>query len=212
MPTVPDQPSPPSLRQRRKAETRQLVLEAAKALFAELGFAQTTIRVVARRAGVGLGTVMSHFPDKNALLSAALLTDWNATLVQAMASLSPDQSWRDQLLHLCGAFFGYYAQQPSLSRALLREQLFNTQAWTTELAGLENQSLAMTAQVLAQAQAAGQIRAGVDCRQAAEALFALYQYVVYTGLAQDPPEPQAMRERLGGLTDLLLTGLAGSGA
>lgn len=197
-------------RQRQKAETRQTILAAAKALFSELGFAQTTIRAVARRAGVGLGTVMSHFPDKNALLSAALLADWNATLAQAMDGLSPDQSWRDQLLHVCGAFFGYYAQQPSLSRALLREQLFNTQAWTTELTGLENQSLALTAQVLAQAQAAGQVRAGVDCRQAAEALFALYQYVVFTGLAQDPPDPRAMRNRLSELTDLLLLGLAGN--
>ena len=45
----------------------------------------------------------------------------------------------------------------------------------------------------------------------AEALFALYQFVVFTGLSQEPPRPQAMLARLAGFADLLMTGLAKNG-
>lgn len=205
----PDPPAKTTRRQRQKAETRQLILDSAKSLFAENGFTQTTIRAVARRAGVGLGTVMSHFPDKNALLTAALLEDWSATLAQAMAALPPGQNWRERLLALSGAFYAYYAQRPSLSRVLLKEQLFNTKAWTQELKGMETMALELGAGLLAQAQAAGQIRPGVDRHLAAEALFALYQYVAFTGLALEQPQPDQMLARLTALTDLFLAGLTG---
>ena len=210
-----DPKAPPTVtgtRQARlKAETRQIILEAAKALFAEKGYVMTTIRGVAHRAGVGVGTVMSHFPDKTALLTAALLGDWNATLSQALTAMPPGISWRDQLLHIAGAFYAYYADRPSLSQALLKEQLFNSKAWSDELAGKESEMLELTGHQLALAQAAGQIRPGVDCRLAAEALFALYQLVLYQGLTQAQPRPGEMLARLASLADLLMAGLAADG-
>ena len=48
----------------QKARTRELILESATELFDKLGYDKTTIRAVAKGAGVGLGTVMSHFPGQ----------------------------------------------------------------------------------------------------------------------------------------------------
>lgn len=55
---------------RRDAErNRQRILEAARGAFAELGLS-VTLDEIARRAGVGVGTVYRRFPDKEQLIEA----------------------------------------------------------------------------------------------------------------------------------------------
>src|ERR1700731_857991 len=48
---------------------RERVLEAAKAVFSE-GGPEASLEAVARRAGVGIGTLYRHFPDRKALYEA----------------------------------------------------------------------------------------------------------------------------------------------
>jgi AcrR family transcriptional regulator len=57
-------------RAEREAETRQRIVEATLALHGEVGPAQTTISMIAERAGVQRHTVYAHFPDDQALLMA----------------------------------------------------------------------------------------------------------------------------------------------
>lgn len=59
------------LRAAQAAATRERVVAAASGLFAERGFAATTMPEIARRAGVSTETVQSHGP-KQALLTAAI--------------------------------------------------------------------------------------------------------------------------------------------
>jgi AcrR family transcriptional regulator len=67
------QPSDPPPRRRRDPEaSRAAILEAARAVFTERGYARATIREIARRAGVTHGLVMRHFGTKEQLLIQAL--------------------------------------------------------------------------------------------------------------------------------------------
>jgi AcrR family transcriptional regulator len=52
--------------------TEQRILDAAEALFAEHGFAGTSLRTITARAGVNLAAVNYHFGSKEALLRATL--------------------------------------------------------------------------------------------------------------------------------------------
>ncbi|HTO51755.1 MAG TPA: TetR/AcrR family transcriptional regulator [Myxococcota bacterium] len=61
--------------QARGVATRRRVLQAAESLFARGGYEATAMADVAERAGVGVGTLYHHFPDKRALL-LALIDDW----------------------------------------------------------------------------------------------------------------------------------------
>jgi AcrR family transcriptional regulator len=62
----------PAARRRRDPEAhRAAILQAAREAFAERGYARTTIRDVARRAGVTHGLVMRHFGSKEGLMLAA---------------------------------------------------------------------------------------------------------------------------------------------
>ncbi len=53
--------------------TRQAVLEAAYELFLEQGYAATSMRQIAERAGLALGGIYNHFPGKEAIFSEIIL-------------------------------------------------------------------------------------------------------------------------------------------
>ncbi|MEY9856974.1 AcrR family transcriptional regulator [Catenulispora sp. GAS73] len=61
---------------------RALVLDAAIAAFAEAGLA-VPVHEIARRAGVGTGTVSRHFPTKEALFEAIVLERVERLLTQS---------------------------------------------------------------------------------------------------------------------------------
>jgi AcrR family transcriptional regulator len=53
--------------------TRQAVMQAAYELFLERGFAATSMRQIAERAGLALGGIYNHFPNKEAIFSELIL-------------------------------------------------------------------------------------------------------------------------------------------
>ncbi len=53
-----------SRRERRKLEVRTRILDAARALFEEQGFARTTVAEICERADVAHKTFFNHFPTK----------------------------------------------------------------------------------------------------------------------------------------------------
>lgn len=61
-------------RARQAAQTRADVLEAARALFAEHGWAAATLTAIAERAGVAVETIYNGFGSKKGLLLAAVDT------------------------------------------------------------------------------------------------------------------------------------------
>ena len=63
------------------------VLDAAADLLVRWGYQRVTIDEVARRAGVGKGTVYLHFHNKEAMFLSVLLRSHH-TLVSAMAETS----------------------------------------------------------------------------------------------------------------------------
>src|SRR5215471_18546020 len=76
---------PARLRDVRREETRQRLIEAAMRLFAEHGYADTTTAQIAEAAGVTERTFFRHFPSKADLV----LANWKrlaATCIDAMAA------------------------------------------------------------------------------------------------------------------------------
>lgn len=60
------------VRETQKLETRRKVLESARDLFNEIGYEETTIRAVAERAGVSVGSVFTTFASKAEVLSQVM--------------------------------------------------------------------------------------------------------------------------------------------
>ena len=67
---------------------RERLLESALELFAERGYAGTSVKAIAERAGVSQGLLYVHFADKQALLAALFekgMSDVRSTLVSDTA-------------------------------------------------------------------------------------------------------------------------------
>lgn len=54
---------------KRGIDTRDMILQAAKDLFFEKGYERTSIKDIASRAGIAVGTIYSYFKDKTALIN-----------------------------------------------------------------------------------------------------------------------------------------------
>ncbi len=57
----------------RRAETREAVLGAARALFVRQGYVRTSVDDIARRAGISKGGIYFHFPDKADIVQELLM-------------------------------------------------------------------------------------------------------------------------------------------
>src|SRR2546428_2536905 len=60
------------LRERKKQQTRQLIAQTARRLFAERGFEAVSVAEVAREADVAEATVFNYFPTKEDLVYSGL--------------------------------------------------------------------------------------------------------------------------------------------
>lgn len=85
------------LREKRKAETRQSLIEAAQALFGSQGYENTTLEEIAERAGLHVQTLYRHFSSKQELATAGdqeRLTRFREAIRKKPRSQSTFQFWR----------------------------------------------------------------------------------------------------------------------
>lgn len=87
-----------------QSETVERILDAAEQLFAEKGFAETSLRLITGKAGVNLAAVNYHFGSKKALIQAVFTRFLNPFVISLELELdrneqagSPDQSLEDLL-------------------------------------------------------------------------------------------------------------------
>jgi len=166
--------TPGTWRERQKSETRAVILENAQSLFEVNGFDGTTIRMVAAAAGVGVGTIFSHFPDKKSLLSAVLIEDLDRANRKAWAAMPQAVSVREKMLHLAREVFLAWLQRPALSRTLIREMCFATSPARGDLQILDRRAVEQVAGLLEHAQRQGEIRSDVDPGLVARIAFSFY--------------------------------------
>jgi AcrR family transcriptional regulator len=102
-PMPEDSESKPRKPRADSLRNRDLLLTAAKAAFADLG-ADAPLEEIARRAGVGIGTLYRHFPTREALIAAVyareiaqLAASADALLAQGSAGEALE-AWLDLLI------------------------------------------------------------------------------------------------------------------
>jgi AcrR family transcriptional regulator len=101
------------------ARNRQLLMDAAKAGFAEVGL-NVSLEEIARRAGVGIGTLYRHFPSREAVVEAVYRREVEhlAEAVPQLLETSPAGEALHKWMHL---FVDYIATKrliaPSLGAA-----------------------------------------------------------------------------------------------
>ena len=98
--------------QQRSQETRERLLQASLACFAEQGYDATGVAEICQRAGVSKGAFYHHFASKQALF-LALLDDWLGRLDAQMAAHRQGVSSADEGLRAMAATFQQVFQDAS---------------------------------------------------------------------------------------------------
>jgi len=60
------------MRSRKRLKTHDLILETARKIFAYFGIKKTTIDEIARKAGIGKGTIYNYYASKGELFAAVI--------------------------------------------------------------------------------------------------------------------------------------------
>ena len=124
MPAPPRPREAAGLRERNKNDKLRRIKDAARELFVSNGFDETTTREIAIRAGVGIGTVFTYADNKRDLLFLVANDELADVTAAAEASLHKDAPCLQNLIDFFRHHYRFYAQQPELSRLLLREMTF----------------------------------------------------------------------------------------
>jgi AcrR family transcriptional regulator len=149
-------PSSPKRADARRNHER--VLAAAREAFAE-GGESTALEEIARRAGVGIGTLYRHFPNRQALLEALYLNEVEEVCRSAalLDDADPWQALNDWFERL----IGYLATKRALSAELLNYLGADAPLFKECRAGL----FAAGEPLLQRAQDAGVVRPDVEFSQ-----------------------------------------------
>jgi AcrR family transcriptional regulator len=69
-------------------QAKPAILEAARRLMAEHGYARLAMRQIASRCGIATGTLYNYYPAKDAIVYALMLEDWATLLADLDARLA----------------------------------------------------------------------------------------------------------------------------
>jgi len=184
--TVPTHLLPP-----KRADARrnyEKLLTAAREAFAESG-SGASLEEIARRAGVGIGTLYRHFPTRQALLEAVYVDEVEA-LGRSAAELADLPPW-DAL----AAWLRRYVSYATTKRALAEELSASIGSETTVFQLCRDAIFAAGEPLLQRAQDAGVVRRDTNFTDVIRMVF---------GIAAIPATEPAQIERI---LDVALDGL-----
>ena len=131
------------------------LLQAAKGLFATAGV-DAPIRDIAARAGLGVGTVYRHFPQRSDLIAAVFRREID-DCAQAAADLAADHEPFEALRGWMGRFSAFFSAKRGLAGALHSGE----PAYAALPAHFDARLRPALEQLLAAAIAAGRIRSDI---------------------------------------------------
>ena len=191
----------------RKAEqsvaTRAALLNAARELFTERGYADTSTEEIVRRAGVTRGALYHHFKDKQDLFRAVMEeVDQEFTQRVALASAAADGEIWERLMAGVDAFLEG-CSEPAIRRIILLD--------APAVLSLETyrEIEAKYGLGLVRGALQGVMEAGVIERQPVEPLAHLMLGVLHEAgmLIATADEPEAARTQVRGTVERMLEGL-----
>jgi AcrR family transcriptional regulator len=197
-----------SLREKKKLATRDRIRAAAAELFARHGYGAATMRQIAQRAHVGLGTLFNYAEDKRDLVFLIFNEELNAMTDVALAAPRPGQPLLEQLVAVFRAHYKWLAEKPALARILLQELTFYSsgkQAATFH--GIRQRLIDGIEELVRTAQTEKKITSKADARLIARHIFFVYSASLRWWIAAPRPRPEAGVADLKRLLKLQFDGL-----
>ena len=181
------------LREAKKQQVRDRLLEVALTAFRERGYESTRVHELAAAAEVSEATFFNYFPSKDALLGGWLASVVTGAVEDAAAS-APDRSLRPFVRELAARLSPRVAEDRDLVRAAFAH------------AAVDRGACAATLERFRAAQARGEIRADLAADELAELLTGTVVCAVASWTARPDDDPEPLGPRLLRALNLFLDG------
>ena len=201
-------PERPGRREQKKLETRERIRAAAADLFTRHGYGAATMREIAQRAHVALGTLFNYAEDKRDLVFLIFNEELNAVTDVALAAPRPDRPLVEQLLAVFRVHYRWLATKPALARILLQELTFYSSGkQAATFLGIRRRLIDGLEALVRAAQRAGRIRSREDPAVIARYIFFVYSASLRWWIAAPRPNPEKGVADLRRLLNLQADGL-----
>lgn len=199
-----------SLRERNKAHKEFAIRDAARRLFIEHGYQETTLREVAQAADVGFGTVFAYASDKAGLLAMVFVEELKA-IPPLFQRTSRSKAPLDELVVALGKLITFWAKIPSLSQHVLQQmEFFAGNPHMDVIVARREQSRRELAEWIERLQGEGRIVKRFKADEVADTLFAIYTSAVREWSATTPSDVPGGIKRLRRLMKLPMAALTPS--
>ncbi len=101
--------------------TRQAVLDAAHQLFVEQGFAATSMRQIAEKAGLALGGIYNHFPTKESIFSEVIVAYHPFHQVLPLLKNAPGDTFEDFVRNAAKSMVAELGRRPDFIKLMFVE-------------------------------------------------------------------------------------------
>jgi AcrR family transcriptional regulator len=196
------------LREQNKLEKRQRIRAAARELFSKHGYDSATLRQIARRAHVGLGTLFNYAQDKRDLVFLVFNEELAAVTDEALKAADSHHSLVDQLVDIYRPHYEYFSKNPALSRILLKELTFYSEGkQAATFQGIRARLIAGIEKAVRTAQQQRRIRSKEEAAIVARQIFFISSGAIRWWIAGLRPEPRRGLAELRRLLELQHQGL-----
>ena len=155
----------------KEGDRRRTILRAAIDVFARKGYHGCRIADVAREAGVAYGLVYHYFKNKDELLETVFEAGWSGFVTRLRAVAEGEGSLTQKVHGISAVAFEAYRVDPRAVRVLILEIARSPAGARVNRETAFAEVIKMSAQMLAKAQADGELREDVDPLLAATLLF-----------------------------------------
>lgn len=201
------------IREQNKLEKRLRIQTAVRELFSRHGYETATLRQIARRAHVALGTLFNYAQDKRDLIFLIFNEELSDLTDEALKATQTQDPLVEQLIALCRLHYKFFARDPVLSRILLRDMTFYSEGkHAAEFQRIRGRLLSGIEAVVRAAQEDAQIRSDEDPKLIARHIFLVFAGALRWWIADQKPNPIQGVADLKRLFELQINGLRRHGS
>ena len=188
------------------SQRAEVILAAARAVFAERGYGRASMVDIARRAGIVEGTIYKHFRGKRELLYRVTRDFYEPLIAGAAQEVSTVEGARNQLRLVVWRLLTELTREGGLSRVLIRALRPSDDEYRDAVVDLQRAWTRLLVDIIERGVASGELRADTPVRMVRDVVASTVEHLVWRAVNEDRPIDAATASDE--LTDVVLRGVA----
>lgn len=184
-----------SVREKKKKETRQAIMQAAIRLFSEKGFEKTSIEELAKAAGIGKGTIYGYFQTKSEILHAFCEDELECLHEELTTNADKEIPILQQMVGIYMSEFRQITENREFARLFMQQTAFPRDVDLDRHLVHEDNYFKLLFPLLEKAQERGELRKDVELLYITGHFYGLYLLLVsawFSGRVQTEEAEQAL--------------------